>query len=49
MTKETKWTCLMCGKAEKPKVFWQRYCSPKCRLLAWAKRKIDEATNEKNS
>lgn len=46
MSKESKWTCLQCGKAQEPKVFWQRYCSSQCRLLAWAKRKMDEAKEQ---
>ena len=38
--------CETCKKPVEAKVFWQKYCSSTCRILAWAKRKMEA---EKNS
>ncbi len=28
--------CKVCNKEMKPKNYWQKYCSSKCRIIAWA-------------
>lgn len=45
-SKTIKAMCLTCNKQMDMKVFWKKYCSSQCRLIAWAKRKLDEAKEQ---
>ena len=44
MAKKEKPCCEVCGKAFVLTVYWKKYCSAKCRLVAWAKRQ-DKSTH----
>jgi len=35
--------CQLCGKKIKPKVFWQKFCSNKCRRNAHALKEANKA------
>lgn len=35
--KQHEITCGVCGKKKLVSRFWAKYCSAKCRLIAWAK------------
>ena len=39
--------CEICQKEFKPKNYWQKYCSKKCGMLAWAKRELEKNKGEK--
>jgi len=32
--------CKLCRNDFEPKNYWQKFCSKKCKFLAWAKREI---------
>ncbi len=32
--------CKLCHKDFEAKNYWQKFCSTKCKMLAWAKREI---------
>ena len=34
--------CPVCRGKFKKAVYWKRYCSKKCRQLAWAKRELEK-------
>lgn len=38
----TESTCEVCGTKIEKKVFWKKYCSRECRLIAWAIRILIE-------
>lgn len=42
MGKTRKPTCAACGRPMVKVVSWKKYCSAKCRLVAWAKRQAGE-------
>lgn len=38
MAKQGEHHCAVCGKVFVLRVTWKKYCSAKCRLVAWAQR-----------
>ena len=34
--------CEICSKKFVPKNYWQKYCSKRCNMLAWAKRELSK-------
>ena len=32
--------CEVCNKEFEPKNYWQKFCSKKCKILAWARREL---------
>ena len=34
--------CQVCGKEIETKIYWRKFCSDKCRLIAWARRQEDK-------
>lgn len=39
--------CEICQKEFTLNKYWQKYCSPKCKILAWAKKELEKINKKK--
>ncbi len=47
MPEDVIYNCRRCGKPFKPKKYWQKYCTARCRMLDWHEKEIEKLKREK--